>query len=185
MKVTFIDEDNKVCIRYYKIEPMIIKRLLDFYSDDEYLIAPSGSDKQDLYIIAFAVRAEIIENVDEKEQEKIEQRIQIQKEYNRVKRKGAYFNFLNKTCLDLTRYQIGKTYDEHLKLSKTNCFIHCVKNCGKYDTDHINHIVSQLNEEIFQFSVSNLKNIQGLGKLQINIYGDDDLPKYTKYNMDK
>ena len=49
----------------------------------------------------------------------------------------------------------------------------------------MNHIVSQLNEEIFHFSVSNLKNIQGLGKLQINVYTDEDQPNYVKYNMNK
>lgn len=66
MKITFINEDESVRVRYYKIESGIIKRLLDFYSDEEYLIPQQGSNKQDLYIIAFAIRAEIIENADEK-----------------------------------------------------------------------------------------------------------------------
>ena len=32
--------------------------------------------------------------------------------------KGAYFNYLNKTSIDLSRYQIGRDNAEHMELSR-------------------------------------------------------------------
>ena len=63
-------------------------------------------------------------------------------EFDYDKKKGAYFNYLNTTCLDLSVYQIGKTLEEHLELSrKDNCFIYALKQSGKYE-NRIQAIIS-------------------------------------------
>ena len=42
-------------------------------------------------------------------------------------KKGAYFNYINTIPIDLSRYQIGNTYEEHMELNRhETCFIYAL-----------------------------------------------------------
>lgn len=45
----------------------------------------------------------------------------------KLRLKGKYFNFINTNELvDLTRYQIGQNYEEHMSLNYEHCFIYAL-----------------------------------------------------------
>ena len=67
-----------------------------------------------MYRISHAISVEII----------TKEQMEADKTYKTEKRGGAYLNYLNQTVLDLSRYQIGHTTTEHLKLSEKQCLMH-------------------------------------------------------------
>jgi hypothetical protein len=44
MKITYINE-QQLKIKYFKIESGLVKRMLDFYTDEQYNNKQEGSDK--------------------------------------------------------------------------------------------------------------------------------------------
>ena len=83
--------------------------MFKYFEDQYHEFDNAGSDKDKMHHITHALAVEIIT----KEQMEADD-----KTYKTEKRGGAYLNYLNQTVLDLSRYQIGHTTSEHLKLSE-------------------------------------------------------------------
>jgi hypothetical protein len=66
--------------------------------------------------------------------------------------KGKYFNYTNLIpTIDLTRYQIGNTLEEHLLLSEEHCFLYSLRMSNRYTEEELNEFRIQLlcSDELF------------------------------------
>ncbi|CAL6029092.1 DNA_polymerase [Hexamita inflata] len=150
----------------YLIDYHLIKNAYDFlktHSQDIIQDDEVGSDQQTGYSICQALYVEI------KSKEQLQKEAADGLVNNR--RQGAYLNYLNKIPqLDLSRYQIGSTIEQHLEISQTQCFIHCLKISGQYTSEELNNIEIQVCKDVSYLAVLNLKKIIGLGYIIINDY---------------
>jgi hypothetical protein len=86
---------------------------------------------------------------------------------------GSFFNYLNNTKLDLTRYQIIRKEDDGVEVNKEQCLIHCFKLLG-LDEASINAVIlsvcSDAKSNIGYIPKSALNKICGIIKKQIVIH---------------
>jgi len=86
---------------------------------------------------------------------------------------GSFFNYLNNTKLDLTRYQIIRKEDDGVEVNKNQCLIHCFKLLG-LDEASINAVIlsicSDAKSNIGYIPKSALNKICGIIKKQIVIH---------------
>ncbi|CAL6030208.1 DNA_polymerase [Hexamita inflata] len=129
----------------------------------------TGSDREILQTYLHATKVEIITPNE-------------QKAAQNQKRKGAYFNYINITGLDLSKYQIGNDEKEHLNLSETQCFIYSLMQSGCYEESQIEYIRSQMNQDNIQFSLSSIKKLKGLGPIHITYYEDGKKDQIANIN---
>ncbi|CAL6026135.1 DNA_polymerase [Hexamita inflata] len=152
--------------KIYTIKSALIKLACDFlkkYSQDIIQDDEVGSDQQIGYSICQALYVEI----------KSKEQLQKEAADGQVneRRQGAYLNYLNKIPqLDLSRYQIGSTIEQHLEISQKQCFIHCLQISGQYTDEELNNIEIQVCQDVSYLAVLNLKKIVGLGYIIINDY---------------
>ncbi|CAL6002899.1 DNA_polymerase [Hexamita inflata] len=124
-----------------------------------------GSDEQNGLSLAQAISIQIIPLQELKDT--VAGTLNVQNK----RRNGAYLNYINKIpTLDLSRYQIGRTLEEHAKLSEVQCFIHCLRISGVYTKQQVNNIELQISQDLKYLAVLNLKKIKGLGCITINDY---------------
>lgn len=94
---------------------------------------------------------------------------------------GSFFNYLNNTKLDLTRYQIIRKEDDGVEVNKEQCLIHCFKLLGLNDAS-INAVIlsvcSDAKSNIGYIPKSALNKICGIIKKQIVIHSYEN--KTTK-----
>jgi hypothetical protein len=94
---------------------------------------------------------------------------------------GSFFNYLNNTKLDLTRYQIIRKEDDGVEVNKEQCLIHCFKLLG-LDEASINAVIlsvcSDAKSNIGYIPKSALNKICGIIKKQIVIHSYEN--KTTK-----
>ena len=86
---------------------------------------------------------------------------------------GSFFNYLNNTKLDLTRYQIIRKEDDGVEINKDQCLIHCFKLLGLSDA-LVNAVILSLcsdsKSNINYIPKTALKKICGIIKKQIVIH---------------
>ncbi|CAL6035480.1 DNA_polymerase [Hexamita inflata] len=156
--------------RMYVIDNGLIKYAYDFlnkYSQNIIQEDEVGSDQQIGYSICQALYVEILTK-EQLQKMKADGQTTIVT-YDR--KKGAYLNYLNKIPqLDLSRYQIGSTLEQHMEISQKQCFIHCLQISGQYTDEELNNIEIQVCQDVSYLAVLNLKKIVGLGYIIINDY---------------
>jgi hypothetical protein len=80
---------------------------------------------------------------------------------------GAFFNYLNISKLDLTRYQIIRKEDDAVKINKKQCLLHCFELMG-ISMSEINSIALSMPSSYIPKNA--LKNISSIIKKQIVIH---------------
>ncbi|CAL6092827.1 DNA_polymerase [Hexamita inflata] len=161
IKITFLNQDTgREEHKIFLITKDTIIDLMELiHKGKNYEDMLTGSDREILQTYYQATKVEIITPNEFKSSQ-----------YK--KRKGAYFNYINITEVDLERYQIGNNEQEHLQLSKTQCFIHSLRQSGEYSESLIEYIQSQMNEDNIQFSFLSIKKLNGLGPIHLTYYED-------------
>ncbi|CAL6077455.1 DNA_polymerase [Hexamita inflata] len=171
IKITFFNsesrrEEHKI---FLITKDTIIDLMELIHKGKNYEDNLTGSDREILQTYLQATKVEIITPNE-------------QKAAQNQKRKGAYFNYIDITGLDLSRYQIGNNEKEHLNLSETQCFIYSLMQSGHYVESQIEYIRSQMNEDNIQFSLSSIKKLKGLGPIHITYYEDGKKDQIANIN---
>ncbi|CAL6044115.1 DNA_polymerase [Hexamita inflata] len=163
-----IDKDGEVDFKTknFEIRSSTIRDFNDFIKTYGNMISEDlqvGSDQECSLSLAQAISVQIIPLQELKDT--------VAGDMQRKRRKGAYLNYINTIpTLDLTRYQIGNTIEEHNKLSEVQCFIHCLRISGVYTKEEVNNIELQISQDLKYLAVLNLKKIKGLGCIIVNDY---------------
>ncbi|CAL6048030.1 DNA_polymerase [Hexamita inflata] len=152
----------------FEIRTQTIRDYNDFIKKYGNIISEEqtvGSDEQNGLSLAQAISIEIVPL------QVLKDTVAGTLEVQHKRRNGAYLNYINKIEeLDLSRYQIGNTIEQHSRLSEVQCFIHCLRISGVYTREQVNNIELQISQDLKYLAVLNLKKIKGLGCIIINDY---------------
>ncbi|CAL5979106.1 Hypothetical_protein [Hexamita inflata] len=152
----------------FEIRSQTIRDYNDFIKKYGNIISEEqtvGSDEQNGLSLAQAISIEIVPL------QVLKDTVAGTLEVQHKRRNGAYLNYINKIEeLDLSRYQIGNTIEQHSRLSEVQCFIHCLRISGVYTREQVNNIELQISQDLKYLAVLNLKKIKGLGCIIINDY---------------
>jgi hypothetical protein len=120
----------------------------------------------------------LLEIVDEPIREMEIEKLQ-NKRSTEVHKNSAFFNYLNQTDIDLTRFQI---YNKDNKEDNTSCLVHVLKESG-IEESLLQELILQLGSQQTSFPLSKMNEVATLIKRNITIHYYDEKTERMRDNL--